>query len=91
MPAALVLMPEGPSFRALYPARAWPEVRAWVGSLSARQAAPLVDARAWLPEEEFLDSHHLLPGGAARFTRRLGREFLLPLLRRCGGALARGP
>jgi hypothetical protein len=91
VPAALVLMPEGPSFRAWYPARAWSEVRAWVGRLSARHAAPLVDARAWLPEEAFLDSHHLLPGAAGRFTRRLGREFVLPLLRRSGGALARGP
>ena len=36
-------------------------------------------AREWMPEEAFLDSHHLLPESAAQFSRRLGAA-LVPLI-----------
>jgi hypothetical protein len=41
---------------------------------------PLIDARTWVPDEEFRDAHHLLCPGAERFTDRLGKEALLPML-----------
>ena len=41
----------------------------------------VVDARRWLPDEEFEDGHHPLLAGQTRFTDRLCREVLVPLVR----------
>jgi hypothetical protein len=79
--AALVLMPEGPAFRSWYPPHVWPEVQGWVERAAREERALVVNAREWIGEEAFTDSHHLLPGGARKFTERLGREYLLPWLR----------
>lgn len=81
IPAALLLMPEGPAFRGFYPPAAWPQVLAYVRGLGRDGGAAVLDARDWFPEEDFLDSHHLTPPAALRFTRRLADEALLPLLR----------
>ncbi len=42
---------------------------------------PLFNMRHTIREEEFSDSHHLLPDGATQFTRDLAGR-LEPLLRR---------
>jgi hypothetical protein len=76
----LVLMPEGRPFRALYSADTWAQIETFLTGLSREFDAPLVNAREWVPDEYFTDSHHLLPGGAARFTQRLGRDHIAPLL-----------
>jgi hypothetical protein len=80
VPVALVLMPEATAFRNLYP----PEMRAaldsFLAGLSRERGVPVVDARTWVADEDFLDTHHLLPSGAAIFTRCLEREALVPLL-----------
>ncbi len=82
VPAALVLMPEGPTFRSWYPAGTLPKVRGWLKQLCRENGAGFVDAEEWIGEDDFLDSHHLLRRGAEKFTERLGREALPPLLRR---------
>ncbi len=82
---ALVLMPEGPAFRALYPAETKAAIDAFVRGLADKYGVPLVDARTWadeLGEAAFWDSHHLHADGAAFFTERFGREVVRPLLRR---------
>ena len=79
--AALILMPEGSMFRNLYPAQAWTKIETLTVDLSREFAVPLINARAWMPDSDFSDAHHLLEEGAARFTDRLGREAVLPLLR----------
>jgi hypothetical protein len=79
VPVALVLMPEGPEFRAWYPAPAWAEIHAWVRALSADHGAAFVDAHDWLGEEQFYDSHHLTGLAGARFTERLARQEIAPL------------
>jgi hypothetical protein len=80
---ALVLTPEGPTFRSWYPPETWQAIQEWLTQLSREYNAPLVNAREWIDDEhEFLDSHHLLTSGANQFTERLGRETILPLLRR---------
>jgi hypothetical protein len=81
---ALVLMPEGPAFRALYPAGTRVAIDAFVRGLAGEYGAPLIDARTWadeLGETAFWDSHHLHADGAAFFTERFGREVVRPLLR----------
>ncbi len=82
VPAALVIMPEGPEFRTWYPPGAWPQVEDWTKRLCAEEGAILINAHEWSAESDFIDSHHLLPHGADKFTDRLGREFILPLLKR---------
>lgn len=79
--AALVLMPEGPVYRSLYGSQVWPQVDSFLDRLQLEFGVPLVNARTWIEEEGFFDSHHLIPDAAAQFTERLGREAILPLLR----------
>jgi hypothetical protein len=81
IPVALLLMPEGSGFRARYPPTMRAGIDAHLRAVSAAHAVPLIDARDWLPDDAFWDSHHLLPRGAAAFTERFGREVLAPLLR----------
>jgi hypothetical protein len=85
VPTALVLMPEGVTFRSWYSPAAWGQVQAFLDEASRDFAAPVINAREWVAEEGFADSHHLLSAGAAAFTQRLGREALLPLLKRMKG------
>ena len=82
IPAALVFMPEGPEFRSWYSAEVLQDVQAWVSRLSRENATPVINAREWLEEDDFLESNHLLSSGADKFTERLGRQYILPLLRR---------
>jgi hypothetical protein len=85
VPAALVLMPEGPAFRGWYPPGACRAVGDWLAAATERHGATLIDAREWMDEDDFIDSHHLLPEAAERFTLRLVHEGVVPLLRRAEG------
>jgi hypothetical protein len=91
---ALVVMPEGTEFRSWYPPPVWEQIEQFLGELSREYDAPLINAREWVGDEHFSDSHHLLTSGATVFTRRLGREVLQPLLagqRRATELAAGGP
>jgi hypothetical protein len=68
---ALVLMPEGVVFRSRYSASMREALDTFLTELSQTFGAGLIDARDWIDDADFYDSHHLLPGGAARFTDRL--------------------
>jgi hypothetical protein len=85
VPAAVVVMPEGPALRACYPAGAWPTIQGWLEQMCREEGAGLVVAEDWFAEDNFLDSHHLLRRGAEKFTDRLGREYLAPWLRGAAG------
>ncbi|HEY1186154.1 MAG TPA: hypothetical protein VGE74_00795 [Gemmata sp.] len=78
IPLTLVLMPEGPSFRALYAPEVEARVAALLDQLTREFGVPLVNARLWVDEPDFTDGHHLLPTGAKRFTARFADEVLLP-------------
>jgi hypothetical protein len=78
--AGLVLMPEASLFRSWYAPSAWDQVTGFLGRLEQEFGVLIVNARTWIPDEEFSDGHHLLLGGADHFTDRLGREVLTPLL-----------
>jgi hypothetical protein len=81
IPVALVLMPEGSDFRSWYSAGASGQVNAFLEGLCQEFGVALIDAREWLPDEGFCDSHHPVPEGAERFSARLGAEAIVPLLR----------
>ena len=77
--AAVVVLPEGDAFRALYPPEALREIDDYLARLAAD--VPVIDARRWVTDDGFADGHHLLPDGATAFTERLARDALSPLLR----------
>jgi hypothetical protein len=86
IPAALVLMPEGPTFRSWYPQAAWDQIEGYLAELRRRFGVPVIRAREWIAEEEaFTDSHHMRPETAAVFTQRLVEEAITPLLRQTYG------
>jgi hypothetical protein len=76
----LLLMPEGKGFRALYSPPARQALTALLTQLRARWGVDVVDARSWVGEAGFWDTHHLLAEGARCFTERLSREALTPAL-----------
>jgi hypothetical protein len=79
---ALVLLPEGTAFRGFYSDGMKAGVDAFLADLCRKSGTPLIDARTWIDDEEFWDSHHLRPGGATLFSERFGRQALPSLLRR---------
>ncbi len=74
IPVTLVLMPESTAFQALYPPAARARTDALLTGLTRDYEVPLLDARGWVPDDGFWDSHHLKVAGAAVFTDRLGRS-----------------
>jgi len=77
---ALLLSPEGPIFRGWYPPGSDEQLRTFLRSITADLKVPIINAREWLSEEEFRDSHHLMPQAVPGYTRRLGQEGILPML-----------
>jgi hypothetical protein len=80
IPTALVIMPETTHFRALYPPGVKEKIMRFLIGLQAEFGCTLTDARQWLPDDAFLDGHHLLPRGAIIFTDRFTNETVLPFL-----------
>jgi hypothetical protein len=72
--AALVLMPEGTSFRALYTPAAEDRLQEFLTALAASFGTGWIDARDWVADGDFNDSHHLTAAGAQVFSRRLRAE-----------------
>lgn len=76
----LILMPEGGEFRSWYTPEARQLGRSYLAQLAEEFAVPVIDARAWMADADFCDSHHLLAGAATAFSKRFGREVLRPYL-----------
>ncbi len=76
----LLVMPEGAEFRSWYKPEARQAIDTYLDGLSREYDIPLIDARSWLADSSFCDSHHLLPSGAKAFSQRFAQEFLRPLL-----------
>jgi hypothetical protein len=74
--AALVVMPEGPIYRGLYSAATWRTLDAHFRGIAERYRVPLINAREWLEEGDFWDSHHMTRAGAIRYSERLSQEIL---------------
>jgi hypothetical protein len=90
---ALLLMPETMEFRSWYPPGVPAALDDYVRRLGDTQGVAVIDARTWASEEDFNDTHHLKPQGAATFTARLGREALGPFFEgrhRAGGISRHG-
>ena len=67
IPVTLVRMPEGDTFREMYP----PGLEERVTAILEPLGVPVIDARQWLTEDDFYDGHHPFTRGAEKFTDRL--------------------
>jgi hypothetical protein len=77
---ALILMPEHSRTRGWYPPQALALVHRYLGHLQQEYPLPIVDTRAWAPDEDFADYCHMGTSGVPAFSERLGREVVQPLI-----------
>jgi Protein of unknown function (DUF1574) len=77
---AIFHAPEAVPFQELYAGGPRSLIDTYLAEVSRAYDVPVIDARGWLPDEDFWDSHHVLARGADAFTERLAREAILPLL-----------
>jgi hypothetical protein len=75
-----LLTPEGPEIKSWYGPGARERFEKFISRLSREYDVPVVDARGWLGDDDTYDGHHALRRGAEKFTRRLGRDVLVPYL-----------
>jgi hypothetical protein len=80
IPTVLYLMPEGSIFRSWYVPATRAAIEDYLTRLSRECDVPILDARLWMPDDLFADSHHLDRRGATRFTRRFGEEVIPSLV-----------
>lgn len=73
VPIALIILPEGTQFRQMYTPESTAELDRFLKSFAATR---VIDARQWLPDSGFSDSHHMISAGSRQFTERLGRELI---------------
>jgi hypothetical protein len=59
IPVAMVLMPEGTAFRQLYTPQVESTLSDFLAELRHTYGARLIDARDWIADSGFYDSHHL--------------------------------
>ena len=75
--SAVVLMPEASWFRDAMPSDRAAQLSEFARSLSDEFGVPVIDARGWCHDHDFLpDGHHLLPACAGQFTQRDDQEVL---------------
>jgi len=72
----LLVTPEGPTYRSWYPPEAYPKLERFLHGLASEHHVQVVDARQWLTDAAFYDSHHVIQSGANTFTLKLGQEVL---------------
>jgi hypothetical protein len=94
--AAFVVLPEHSSLRSWYTPHTHAVFNGYLLRLQNEYGTPVIDARDWVPDSEFVDFAHVQDRGARTFSTRFGREALRPLLegsplpasaRLCGAAV----
>lgn len=78
--AALIWMPEATLFQSWYPPTVEQDVREQLDALCQEFDIPLINARDWVADDDFVDGQHLRHVGAERFTERLAQKVLSPIL-----------
>lgn len=80
IPTVLYLMPEGKIYRGWYAPATLACLDNYLTRLSRDYGVPIVNARTWMPDFYFGDSHHLYRLGASFFTRHFGSYVLSHLV-----------
>jgi hypothetical protein len=76
----VVAPPEGSEFRSWYPPGVQQKLADFEERLRREFGVPVIDAREWLPDAAFADSHHVLRGWAGPYTKRLAISAVVPAL-----------
>jgi hypothetical protein len=71
-------MPESSPLRSWYSPAARERIDQYLRGLGKQFGAPLIDARDWMADEYFSDTHHLTSEGAALFSRHLAEVIGTP-------------
>jgi hypothetical protein len=79
LPVVLIVPPESSEFRGWYAPGGLASVRELLDELRQAPGVRLIDASAWVEDNDFGDGHHVLADGARTFTSRLIEE-LRPLV-----------
>ena len=77
--AVLMRSPEGQAFRSWYDPAGLARFDDYLNGVARTFGVPVIDARDWLAETDFFDSHHPLRRGGDKFTARLARELRILL------------
>jgi hypothetical protein len=80
IPVVLFLPPESGLLRRAFPADKVQQAERFIEQLARQYGVRIVDARLWLDDDDLADGVHSTRAGAERFTRRLGRQVVLPWL-----------
>lgn len=72
----VVLFPESSTFRSWYGCGAEARMRQYLTSLSESESVAIFDLRDALPDDAFIDPHHLSAEGSRAFTGRLEQEVM---------------
>nr|MCU0706443.1 hypothetical protein [Fimbriiglobus sp.] len=67
----LLLSPESSEFRGWYGESGDTAMSRLAEGLAGEFGVPLIQARGWIPDDQFADGHHATPAGATTFTDRL--------------------
>jgi len=70
----MILSPEGSNFQSWYDSARWTRFQERIERFADEQGVVLINARNWLTEEQFVDSHHPTEAGAKVFTTRFVEE-----------------
>jgi hypothetical protein len=79
IPVSVLYMPESSPLRSWYPQDIRRSIDEYLHRLDRDFGAPLIDARDWMPDEYFGDTHHLTAEGAALFSRHLAEVLGVPV------------
>ncbi len=74
----LIRVPESSYVRNGYSESLKSEINACYSELSKATGVRVVDASAWVPDDQFVEGMHLTPEGAVTYTQRLEGEVLEP-------------
>jgi hypothetical protein len=84
IPVAFAIPPVSPSFRAWFQPTVWERGQAWLDQFAREVGAEVFPAPDILGDPDFVDGHHLLPRGAASYSRWLADTHLRPWLTQRG-------
>lgn len=74
MRVVLLRTPEGPTHKSWYDPAGVARFDAYLDRVACEFGLPVIDARDWLDEDDFYDSHHARRSGAEKFTARFAGE-----------------
>ncbi len=75
---ALMLTPEGSGIRSLYPASAMKTRNEYLRRFAEQNQCGIIDATAWLSDEDFVEGCHETHTGATVFAKRFEQEVIRP-------------